>query len=176
MYHHFCQLLADVCHDGKRHSGGGCRQGGMHWHSSLAVLVGFFLICDVFRNLAPREHHSPGLFSLDRHAAKLVLLEMFLCPDTRESGIAGLHPADVGTSMDRTNDVWSSLCPRFIHQRPIQTWAFGKGWLLLATAGPTLRAGFAATFETVLPDVAELFLAAHFCNVSKYSTGLATML
>ena len=166
MYHHFCQLLADVCHDGKRHSGGGCRQGGMHWHSSLAVLVGFFLICcglrdvadlqicarlgqklmsqvaftehtemiwdhwrprsniyrnlsssccwgDVFRNLAPREpwqevsiywpfakpywmqsfaakeHHSPGLFSLDRHTAKLVLLEMFLCPDTRESGIAG---------------------------------------------------------------------------------------
>jgi len=38
---------------------------------------------------------------------------------------SGLHPADVGTSMDRTNDVWSSLCPRFIHQRPIQTWAFG---------------------------------------------------
>lgn len=127
------------------------------------------------QSFAAKEHHSPGLFSLDRHAAKLVLLEMFLCPDTRESGIAGrlsnrfwrrclqyahqhigktrqgwnkvaykrsgrraesllvdfksetqgLHPADVGTSMDRTNDVWSSLCPRFIHQRPIQTWAFG---------------------------------------------------
>ena len=52
MYHHFCQLLADVCHDGKRHSGGGCRQGGMHWHTSLAVLVGFFLICCGLRDVA----------------------------------------------------------------------------------------------------------------------------
>ena len=52
MHHHFCQLLADVCHDGKRHSGGGCRQGGMHWHSSLAVLVGFFLICCGLRDVA----------------------------------------------------------------------------------------------------------------------------
>lgn len=52
MYHHFRQLLADVCHDGKRHSGGGCRQGGMHWHSSLAVLVGFFLICCGLRDVA----------------------------------------------------------------------------------------------------------------------------
>ena len=41
------------------------------------------------QSFAAKEHHSPGLFSLDRHAAKLVLLEMFLCPDTRKSGIAG---------------------------------------------------------------------------------------